>query len=496
MLQGLLSFKGRYRILNFAWFAFFLTFVVWFNFAPFTTTVKHDLHLTVGQVRTISLCNLALTIPARIIIGMVLDRFGPRITFSSLLIYAAIPSLAFAFAQDFNQLVWSRLAMGIVGAGFVVGIRLVAEWFPAKEIGFAQGIYGGWGNFGSFAAEAALPAIAAASAFLYAGHVNWRLAIGLSGVVSALYGVIFYLNVQNTPPGKEYQRPTRNGGMEVTSATSFWALLLTNIPLVGALGLIAWRLAQPKIHFISPTIMYVVWAFLLALFLFQAYQAYQVNREVVTGSKQYSLNERYQISQVFVLELAYAASFGSEIAVVSMLPEFFEKNYGITEAVAGPLAACFPLMNIISRPAGGLISDKLGSRKWTLAAMMAGDGIGYLLLSRVSHDWAVPLAVILTMTTAFFVFGAAGATFGIAPLLKRSVTGQIAGNIGAYGSVGSVLYATRYSLLPDNPEGFRQFFETLGVVALVVFFLCALVLKDLQPAKSEGVEEDAAMVGH
>ena len=494
MLQGLLSFKGRYRILNFAWFAFFLCFVVWFNFAPFTTTVKQDLHLTVGQVRTISLCNLALTIPARIIIGMVLDRFGPRITFSALLIYAAVPSLAFAFAQDFNQLVWSRLAMGIVGAGFVVGIRLVAEWFPPREIGFAQGIYGGWGNFGSFAAEAGLPIIAAAAAFLYAGHLNWRLAIGSSGVVAALYGVLFYFSVQNTPPGKVYQRPTRNGGMEVTSATSFWALLLTNIPLIGALALIAWRLG--KVKFLTPNALYIVWAFLLALYLFQAYQAYQVNREVVSGSKQYSLQDRYKISQMFILELAYAASFGSEIAVVSMLPEFFQKNYGITEAVAGPLAASFPLMNLIARPAGGFISDKLGSRKWTLAVMMAGDGIGYLLLSRVSHDWAIPLAVILTMTTAFFVFGAAGATFGIAPLLKRSVTGQIAGNVGAYGSVGSVIDATIYSLLPDNPGGYQQFFETLGVGALIVFFLCALVLKDLQPAQSQGVEEDAAMVGH
>jgi len=496
MLQGLLSFRGRYRTLNLAWFAFFLTFVVWFNFAPFATTVAKDMHLTVGQARTIGLCNLALTIPARIIIGMVLDRFGPRITFSALLVYAAIPSLAFALAQDFNQLVWSRLAMGIVGAGFVVGIRLVAEWFPAKEIGFAQGIYGGWGNFGSFAAEAGLPIIAAAAAFLYAGHVNWRFAIGLSGVVAALYGVIFYFSVQNTPPGKEYQRPTRNGGMEVTSATSFWALMLTNIPLIGALALIAWRLAQPKIHFINTTTLYIVWAFLFGLYLFQAYQAYQVNREVVSGSKQYPLPERFKISQVFILELAYAASFGSEIAVVSMLPEFFQKNYGITEAVAGPLAACFPLMNIVARPAGGLISDKIGSRKWTLAVMMAGDGIGYLLLSRVSHDWAIPLAVILTMSTAFFVFGAAGATFGIAPLLKRSVTGQIAGNIGAYGSVGSVLYATLYSLLPDNALGYQRFFETLGVAALIVFFLSALVLKELQPSESKELEEDAAMVGH
>lgn len=494
MLRGLLSFRGPYRILNFSWFAFFLTFVVWFNYAPFTTVIREDLNLTVAQARTISLCNLALTIPARIIIGMLLDRFGPRITFSSLLVYAVIPCLAFASAQNFNQLVLSRLAMGIVGAGFVVGIRLVGEWFPPKQIGFAQGIYGGWGNFGSFAAEAVLPGIAFASAFLYAGQENWRFAIALTGIISAVYGVLFYLNVRNTPPGKEYQRPACNGGMEVTSRKSFWALMLTNIPLFGAMALIAWRLQTVK--FLSTTAMYGIWVFLAVLYLIQAYQAYQVNREVVSGEKHYPPDERYRISQVFILELAYAVSFGSELAVVSMLPEFFEHTFNLSHHIAGPVAATYPLMNLISRPAGGLISDKIGSRKWTLTAMIGGVGIGYLLMSQITGGWLLGLAIGLTMGCAFFVFGGAGATFGIAPLIKRRVTGQIAGNIGAFGSVGSVLYATTYSLLPQTVEGNRAFFQVLGVAALIVFFLCALILKETQVSKSEEVEADAAMVGH
>ena len=495
MLRGLLSFNGRYRILHLSWFAFFLTFVVWFNFAPFTTTVQQDFALTVPQVRTIIVCNLALTIPARIIIGMLLDRFGPRITFSSLLVYAALPCLAFACAQDFNQLVLSRLAMGIVGAGFVVGIRLVAEWFPAREMGSAQGIYGGWGNFGSFASEAILPTIAAATTFLAAGHVNWRLAIALTGIVAAIYGVIFYLNVENTPAGKVYQRPARNGGMEVTSARSFWALMLTNIPLFGALGLLAWRLKE-KVKFLSETQMYIAWAVLLALYLLQAYKAFEVNREVVTGTRQYPSDHRYRISQVFLLELAYAVSFGSELAVVSMLPEFFEKTFNLSHQIAGPVAATYPLMNLISRPAGGLISDKIGSRKWTLAFMIGGVGIGYLLLSTISGSWPLPLAIFMTMACAFFVFGAAGATFGIAPLIKRRVTGQIAGNVGAYGSVGSVIYSTVYSLLPQTTAGYQQFFQVLGVAGLIVGSLCAFLLKEPQTTKSEEFADDAVVVGH
>lgn len=121
--------------------------------------------MTKAQISIIGICNLALTIPARIIIGMILDRFGPRITFTSLLVFAIIPSFVTAMAQDFNQLVISRLLMGIVGAGFVVGIRMVSEWFPPKEIGIAEGIYGGWGNFGAFGAKTILPFIAAGTAF-------------------------------------------------------------------------------------------------------------------------------------------------------------------------------------------------------------------------------------------------------------------------------------------------------------------------------------------
>jgi MFS transporter, NNP family, nitrate/nitrite transporter len=493
-VAGLLSFNGRYRILHFAWFAFFLTFVVWFSYAPFVTTVRESMGLSVAQARTISLCNLALTIPARIIIGMVLDRFGPRITYSAILIYAAIPTLAFAFAQNFNQLVLSRLALSIVGAGFVVGIRLVAEWFPPKQVGFAQGIYGGWGNFGSFAAEAMLPAIAAGTGFLALGHTNWRLAIALTGIVSAVYGIIFFFSVQDTPPGKVYQRPDKDGGMEVTSPKSFWVLVLTSAPLFAALGLIAWRLTLVK--FIDTPMMYLIWVALLALFLLQTYKAWQVNRDVITGNKTYPPEERYRFSQVFMLELAYAVSFGSELAVVSMLPEYFEHTFNISHAIAGPIAATYPFMNLIARPAGGIISDRLGSRKWTLTVMILGVGLGYLLMSQISGGWAMPMAIAMTMGCAFFVFGGAGATFGIAPLLKRNITGQIAGNIGAYGSVGSVLYATAYSLLPQTHQGNQTFFQILGCAGLVVGFLCMFLLKEPDRVVVEAATTDQTVLAN
>lgn len=491
MLAQLFSFRGRYRILHLSWLAFFLTFVCWFNFAPFATTIQKDLHLTPDQVKVLLICNLALTIPARIIIGMLLDRLGPRVTFSALLMFALLPCLATAMAQDFNQLVLSRLLMGIVGAGFVVGIRMVAEWFPPKEIGIAEGLYGGWGNFGAFGAEFALPSIAVATGFLAGGHTNWRLAILLTGVVTAVYGFIYYNNVQDTPPGKTYRRPKRSGAMEVTSAKSFWAMCLSNFGLIFALGLLAWRLAQPKLHFFSTTQMFVIWGLLAALFAFQTYKAWQVNWDVLTGVKIYSPAERYQFRQVALLEICYIVSFGSELAAVSMLPAFFEHTFNLNHVTAGMIAASYPFLNLVSRPSGGLISDKLGSRKWTMTIIAAGIGVGYLLAHNIDKNWPLALAIAVTMFSAYFAQAGCGATYGIVPLLKKEITGQISGNVGAYGNFGGVVFLTIFSLT-DAPT----LFVTMGISALMCASLCAFFLREPKgsfAAHHEGEEPEVSV---
>jgi NNP family nitrate/nitrite transporter-like MFS transporter len=473
MLKGLLSFNGRYRILHLTWFAFFLTFVCWFSFTPFATTIGAELGLSKAQIDTINICNLALTIPARIIIGMILDRYGPKITYTGLLIFALIPCLATAMAQDFNQLVLSRLLMGVVGAGFVVGIRMVSEWFPPKEIGIAEGIYGGWGNFGAFGAKFFLPIVATGTAFLAGGAINWRLAVALIGIVAAIYGLIYNSSVSDTPAGKTYKKAKRGGGMEVTSPKSFYAMLVMNFGLFFAVGLMVWSLAKPQIAFINTTQLYVIWALLLGLYAFQSYKAWQVNRELMTGAKTYSPAERYEFRQVALLELTYITNFGSELAAVSMLPAFFQNTFGVAPLFAAWIAASYPLLNMVSRPSGGLISDKLGSRKWTMTIISVGIGIGYLLLYGLNSGWPIPLAIAATMFAAYFAQAGCGATYGMVPLIKREITGQIAGNVGAYGNFGGVVYLTVLSL--TSPQ---IFFATMGIMALICASLCAFFLKE------------------
>jgi NNP family nitrate/nitrite transporter-like MFS transporter len=473
MLGEMWQFRGRYKILHLTWLAFFLTFVCWFNFAPFATTIGKEISLTPDQIKTLAICNLALTIPARIIIGMLLDRFGPRKTFSFILFFAAIPCFATAFSQNFTHLVISRLLMGIVGSGFVVGIRMVSEWFPPKDIGIAEGIYGGWGNFGAFAAEFSLPLLGLGTAFLAGGASNWRGTIALSGIVAALYGLVYLRNVTDTPPGQVYRRPKRSGGMEVTSRKSFFAMLVMNFGLIFALGLLAWRLAQPTLHFLNQGQMFVIWVLLGALYLYQSYKSWQVNREVVSGTKIYSPAQRYQFRQVALLEFAYVVTFGSELAVVSMLPAFFETTFSLDHVVAAMIASVYPVMNLFSRPSGGLISDKFGSRKWTMTAIAVGLGFSYLLAFKINSSWSIPTAVAVTIIAAYFAQAGCGATYGIVPLIKKEITGQISGNVGAYGNFGGVVFLTIFSLTSPS-----TLFATMGIAGLICASCCAFFLQE------------------
>ena len=155
------------------------------------------------------------------------------------------------------------------------------------------------------------------------------------------------------------------------------------------------------------------------------------------------------------------------------------------------IAASYAFMNLVARPGGGLISDRVGSRRWTMTILTGGIGIGYMLMGMVTGNWWLPLAIALTMACSFFVQAGEGSTFAIVPLIKRRVTGQIAGNVGAYGNVGAVCYLTLYSLLPEGQAGSTVFFQTLGIAALVVTFFCAFFLREPKGSFAEFHEGEA-----
>ncbi|GAL10029.1 nitrate/nitrite transporter [Vibrio astriarenae] len=332
---SIFSFKGKMKILHLSWMAFFITFVVWFNFAPLLQMVKETLGLSTQEVKTLLILNVALTIPARVIIGMLTDKYGPRLVYSALLAVCSIPCFMFAFADSFMQAAIARFLLGFIGAGFVIGIRLVSEWFPHNELGTAEGIYGGWGNFGSAVAAFTLPTVA----LLFGGDEGWRYAVAITGVMSLVFSFIFYRNVTDTPKGSTYFKPKHLTAMEVTSKGDFFFLLGMKIPMYAVLGLLAWKLSPSGIGMLSDTMVYGIYAGLIALYAIEASQVWKVNKGVFT--KPVEEIHQYKFKQVAVLNVLYFATFGSELAVVSMLPLFFSETFELSPVLAGMVASAY-----------------------------------------------------------------------------------------------------------------------------------------------------------
>lgn len=455
-----LSFSGRAKILHMTWVAFFISFVVWFNHAPLMLMIGQTLNLTDAQVKTILILNVALTIPARIIVGMLVDEYGPKRTYTALLMLCSLPCLLFAMADDFEQLALARFLLGFVGAGFVIGIRMIGEWFPAKQVGIAEGIYGGWGNFGAAAAAMTLPALAV----IFGGDQGWRIATGATGIIALIYAAIFFFNVSDTPKGSTYFKPNKKGAMEVTSYGDLFFYILMNIPMYATLTLLIWKLSPAGVSLLSASTCTGFYIGVWLLFFVNVYKIFHLNHAHL--KRPVDEIHRYKFKQVAVLDLAYLVTFGSEIAVVSMLPLFFYETFHETQHItlvqAGLLASGFALMNLFARPGGGWISDKVG-RKRSLTIFLLGLGFGYGVMAQIDSDWPVSLGVLVTMLCSFFVQAGAGAVFAIVPLIKRRLTGQIAGMVGAYGNVGGVLFLTALSFVSS-----QIFFMIIAGFALAV----------------------------
>ena len=473
------SFTGKMKVLHLSWMAFFITFAVWFNHAPLLAAIGDSLGLAASEIKTLLILNVALTIPARIIIGMMTDKYGPRLTYAVLLAVCSIPCFMFAMADTFEQAALARFLLGFIGAGFVIGIRMVSEWFPANELGTAEGIYGGWGNFGSAAAAMTLPALA----LWLGGDDGWRYAVAITGLMSLCFSVIWYINVTDTPKGSTYFKPKQTGAMEVTTKGDFFFLLLMKVPMYGALSLLTWKLSPAGVSLLSEQSAYIAYASLVALFLVELKQTYKVNGHLF--KKPVPEIHQYKFKQVAVLNVLYFATFGSELAVVSMLPLFFAETFGLDMVVAGFLASMYAFMNLMSRPGGGWLSDKFG-RKKTLLILTAGLALGYYLMSTIDGSWPLILAVAAAMACSFFVQASEGAVFAAVPLIKRRLTGQIAGMTGAYGNVGAVVYLTVLSMV-----SYQTFFLVIAGTA-VLGFTALLFMEEPQGNITE-IKEDGTV---
>ncbi|WP_018934051.1 MFS transporter [Gracilibacillus lacisalsi] len=463
------DYDGQKQMLTIATLAFFVSVMVWFNMAPFQSTIQEQLSLSTDEIGALMIVNLALSIPGRIVIGRLVDRYGPRNVFSILLITMSIPCFVFALGTTYMQLLISRLILGTIGASFVIGIRMVTEWFPTKQAGFAQGIYAGWGNFGSAFAALTLPTLAV----LFGGENGWRYAMCLTGLLALIYGVVFYLKAKNTPQWKTFQYTKTVNPIKATSQNDFIILLLLTVPIYGGMAILVWTLQQTGI--LSNLIATLLYSAIVLYYIINMIKRWKANRSYL----QHKLadKEKFSMKNVAILSFGYFATFGSELAIISMLPMFFQNTFTVNAVFAAAIASSFAFTNLIARPAGGWLSDRFGRKKVTMLLLISLSLL-YIMMAFVNNNWPIYLALFLTICCSLISQAASGAIFSMVSLVKKNRTGQIAGMVGAYGNIGSLCFLAVLNLFFPI-----VFFITISIM-LLLCFLATTQLNVNQPKQA------------
>jgi NNP family nitrate/nitrite transporter-like MFS transporter len=200
---NIFSAKGvQMRTFHITWLMFFVCFFGWFGLAPLMPTIRTELHLTKGQVGNIIIASVSATIIARLIIGKLCDTWGPRKTAIRLLLVGSLPVFFVGLAHDYITFLLFRMAIGIIGASFVITQFHTSMMFAPNLKGTANAVTGGWGNLGGGVTNMVMPLIfAAIVGFGYTKAEAWRYAMIVPGVMMLVIAFLYSKYTKDTPNG-------------------------------------------------------------------------------------------------------------------------------------------------------------------------------------------------------------------------------------------------------------------------------------------------------
>ncbi len=364
------------RTFHMTWFAFFLCFFAWFGIAPLMKVVRDELALSQSQVGWCIIASVAITVLARLVIGWLCDRVGPRLTYTWLLIVGSLPVMGIGLAQDFTTFLIFRLLIGAIGASFVITQYHTSVMFAPNVVGTANATSAGWGNLGGGATQLMMPAVFAlfVGAFGLSAAAGWRASMFAAGVVCFLTGIAYYFFTQDAPDGNF--RQLRAAGR-----------------LPGGQGTSGAYLAACK----DPR----VWA------LFVIYGA--------CFGIELTINN--------VAALYFADYFGLGLAAAGVAAALF----GLMNLFARTLGGVF----------GDRFGGRWGlkGRVFWLFLVLFVEGLALMVFSQMSVLWlALPTLIVFSL----FVQMSEGATYSVVPFVNKKALGAVAGIVGAGGNAGAV----------------------------------------------------------
>ncbi|WPP52866.1 NarK family nitrate/nitrite MFS transporter [Catalinimonas niigatensis] len=417
------------RTFHLSWFAFFLCFFGWFGIAPLMAVVRDELDLTKSQIGNIIISSVAITVFARLAIGWLCDKIGPRITYTYLLILGSIPVMLIGLSNSYESFLMFRLAIGVIGASFVITQYHTSMMFAPNVVGTANATTAGWGNLGGGVTQMVMPLIFAA--FVGLGFVDttaWRYAMVVPGIAMIICGFLYYKFTTDLPAGNLKD-------------------LRENDP------------------------------------------AFKSKSQESKGAFKAALKDY----RVWALFLIYGACFGVELTINNIAAIYYHDYFTLDLKTAGLIAGLFGLMNIFARSLGGFFGDKAGikwglkGRVGFLGLALLVEGIALIIFSKMT---VLPLAIITMIIFSLFVQMSEGATYSVVPFINRKAVGAISGIVGAGGNAGAVAAGF---LFKSESLSYPEALTIMGIVVTGVSVLSLAVRFSTSAEKEAKVEMEHAL---
>ncbi len=185
--------RRAWQVLAMNTLAFTICFAAWMmNGVLITFLVDNDVYqwsvTDMGWLIGIPVLTGALF---RLPMGILTDKYGGRIVYGLLLLFAAIPMFLVSFCDSYWGFFLAGLGFGFTGTSFAVGIAYTSVWFPRNLQGTALGIFGA-GNAGAALTSLLAPTLLG---YLTDGGTNlegWRNLPRIYACILFLTGLIFF----------------------------------------------------------------------------------------------------------------------------------------------------------------------------------------------------------------------------------------------------------------------------------------------------------------
>ncbi|KAL3892010.1 hypothetical protein ACJMK2_004250 [Sinanodonta woodiana] len=483
--------RPHMRAFHTSWFGFFVAFASWFSIQPLIPTIAKEFSLSKIEIARSGIASVAVTIFARVCIGPLCDRYGPRRTMSAIMIMGSLPIALSGLIRDGRGLLIVRLFIGIIGATFIPCQFWTSAMFNQKIVGTANAFVAGWGNLGGGATFLLMPALFELIKICGADdYLAWKIALVIPAAFCLGIGILIIWTSDDCPQGHWSQRKLPEVNIEVAVVSSAGHTADKKDAVEDTKGD---RKPEQMITCVE-------------------------NHPAAKGGAERGVRRNVCVAEnywmfftVLVLSVHYGLSFGVELAVDTVMNLYFlyrfkkenctstsERDVSLLNltniiTVTTPLpatnecsilspntasliASLFGLMNIFARALGGVFSDLLyrylaiSGRLIAHIVCLAGEGIMLLVFSQMN---TIPSAIAIMVVFSIFVQMGCGSTYALVPYINPHRVGVISGLIGAGGNVGGIIWNTVWADMVDTDPS--RWFWVLGVCVLGGCFLTLLI---------------------